>query len=878
MKKRILSVLFAVIMLVTAIFSTPAIPKVLAVGTAQTNPTWNSSYHALSEDAGTPEKPGYVGKYTHTVDVNENGPYDMPTGFNEYDMPDQFAVISYNDCEALTDIDTGETLFTDECTPQMVDCSVEGSVGAITNNLHGNIGSNAYVMEMRTNYSNGYQAPQNVIGTVKNANSFDVTNFQYLRFHVFLQNVQIQSGGYCRVQLHTSSGVAQWDITGEIAANKANNFIFDVTNVGGTIEKIQIHCAGIRRVSNDTTTARFILDNFRFIRNTTYSDTFAYTPTYKEYKFHGCDNESDVNSTIKQVNYGSYTATKHLGITHASGSIVSGNGSFVFGPYDKNNTQYGKKEWYQVAFLNNTGVRPSDYGYLRFYLHVGKLFKTGLSSDKITVYLNPTYDYSTNTSNVKTRANIVLSNHTTPNNGWYMVTVNVQDIDEVIKSISIQFGELTVPAPSGSLHDEAKVHIDEIHFFGYDYTPNVNYPYLAGHYKILDGCETSGWEQGNSSSISHSVSHQAYSLEPQYKGNVDGWASKRGTTETHPETGISMTGAGFPHTVTQGRYAIMWRPNIHDNTDDSWVKRTFSQTMDLSKFSHLSIDFTIRDMQRATAGDKYADLPGMTGNNERFMISLIDVNGNSSNLVFYLKKTSSTTDFIYSPDHLVEGFPLYGFVPGCSHQGLSYTPVGPMRLVLNMGQIMDHRTSSAFDITQVKSYTITYVRSGGNRPQTDYEYTVGDNRRCDFYFDNLVAFTPDMTINVQAVGANSADAGQRLVFHVNGNDAITNHVDIEYSAYPFSNNGLETIKNVPLNSYVITIEPWAWRYHENKNRIMDASTVPRLNDTWVTGYTGLSLGYKAICDNKQTYLTRTVTFTLTRYHDKWLDNNGYSVF
>lgn len=877
MKKRVFSAFMAAVVLVTALFAMPAPQKTEAYSNAQTNDTWNSSYHALSEDAGTAEKPGYVGKYTHTVEVNPNGPYDKPTGFDEYNMPDQFAVISYNDCEALTDIDTGETLFTDECTPQMVDCTVEGSVGAITNNLHGNMGSNAYVMKMRTNYTNGYQAPQNVIGTVKNANDFDVTNFQYFRFHVFCQNVQIQNGGYCRVQLHTASGITQWDITSEVAVNKTNNFLFDVTNVTGEIEKIQIHCAGIRRVSNDTTTARMILDNFRFIRNTTYSDTYAYTPTYKEFKFHGCDNESDINSTIKQVNYNNYTATKHLGITHASGSIVSGNGSFVFGP-NGNGSNYNHKEWYQVAFLNSTGVKPSDYGYLRFYLHVGKLFKTGLSSDKITVYLNPTYDYSTNTSQVKTRGNIVLSNSYTPNNGWYMITVNVQDIDVVIKSISIQFGELNVPSPSGSLHDEAKVHIDEIQFFGYDYQPNTKYPYLAGHYKILDGFETGGWDQYNSSSISHAVSHQAYNLEPQYKGDVDGWASKRGTTEAHPETGLNMTGAGFPHTVTQGRYAMMWRPNIHDNTEDSWVKRTFSTTVDLSKFSHISLDFTIRDMQRATAGDKYADLPGMRGNNERFVISFIDVNGNSTNLVFYLKKTSSTTEFVYSPDHLVEGFPLYGFVPGCSHQGLSYTPVGPMRLVVNMGQMMDHKAQAGFDITQVKSYTITYVRSGGDRHQTDYEYTTGDNRRCDFYIDNLVAFTPDMNLSVEVTGADSLDAGQRAVVRVNGNDAITNHVAVEYSASPYSGNGLEIINNIPLNSYVVSMEPWAWRYHQGKERIINDTSLPRYNDTWVSGYTGRSLGYRAICDNKQKYLYPTVTFNLTRYHDKWLDNNGYAVY
>ncbi len=884
MKKRIFSVILAVVLLATAIFSTPQIPKTTAYDTFGTNETWNSSYHALSEDAGTPEQPGYVGRYTHTVeplkDANGNILYDMPTGFNEYDMPDKFAVISFNDCETLNDIDTGTPLFADGNPNPMVDSICDASVGAIKN-MHGNIGENAYVLKMRTNYTTGYTEAQNAIATITNPNSFDITNFQYFRFHMFSQNVMIQSDGYCIVQLYAETGIAQWDITNEIAANKANNFFFDISNVGGTVSQIQIHCSGIRRISNDTTTARMLFDNFRFVRNTTYSDTYSYTPTKKQFHFNDCEDLSTIQN-ITASGYSNYQ--KHMGVTTSAGSTVDGAGSFVYGPNGDNTMQaYGKNDWYQLAFLNSTGVIPAQYGYMRFYAYFGGQYDSIVNNLNLAFYFCTEYDYNANKGNtskiVETYTGVKVSNYKL-NQGWYMFTVNVQGIKQRIKSVSIQLGAMTVQSP-GTNQDQAKIHFDYLHFFGYDYTPNTAYPYLAGHYKIIDGFETGGWECDNTHMTTHAVSHQAYTLEPQYKGDVDGWANKRGTTEAHPETGSSMLGAGFPHTVTQGRYAVMWRPQINSNQDNATIKRTYSTPQDLSKFTHFSLDFTIRDMQRASNGSKYTNQLGLIGDNERFMISLVDVNGNTSNLVFYLKKTHDTNNFVYSPDHGVEGFPLYGFVPGYNERdhGPQYTPTGPMRLVINLGEIMDHRAQTGFDLAKISQFHFTYVRSnGGSRPTTDFEYVTSDTRRCDFYLDNFVAFTPDMSVDIKTVGADPVDAGQRMVLHLNGNDSVTQHVDIEYSADPFTNDGLETIKNIPLNSYIASMEPWAWRYHEEKKRIYDNTTMPRYNDTLINGYTGKCLGYKAICNNKSAYLNKTVTFDLTRYHNKWLDGNGYSVF
>ncbi len=883
MKKRIFSVILAVVLLVTAIFSMPQIPKTTAYDTFGTNETWNSSYHALSEDAGTAEKPGYVGRFTHTIeplkDENGNILYDMPTGFNEYDMPDKFAVISYNDCETLNDVDTGTQMFSDGNPTPMVDSLCDASVGAIKN-LHGNIGENAYVLKMRTNYAGGYTQAQNAIATITNPNAFDVTNFQYMRFHLYSQNIEIQTGGYCIVQLHAETGTAQWDITNEIAASKVNNFFFDVTNVGGIISKIEIHCSGIRRLSNDTAVSRMLFDNFRFVRNTTYSDTFSYTPTKKVFHFNDCEDLSTIQN-IPASGYSNYQ--KFMQITTSAGSTVDGKGSFVYGPNGAGNLQgYGVNDWYQVAFQNSQGVVPSDYGYFRFYMYLGNNVKGALDND-VDIYFNTALDYKNNTGIVNNDTSLqykgVKVYNYTLDQGWYMITLNCQTLHKRIYSVSICFNDMNIAQPTGDNQDQAKMHIDYVHFFGYDYTPNVGYPYLAGHYKLLDGFEEGTATTDNTNFLSQAVSHQAYTLEPQYKGNVDGWASVRGTTQTHPETGNGMFGAGFPHTVTQGRYAMIWRPNINNNRNDAWIRRTFDEAQNLSKFTHLSLDFTVRDMQQAAPNNKRANQVGLTGTNERFMISLRDGNGNTSNLVFYLQRTHNVTTFIYSPDHGIEGFPLYGFIPGYNEKdhGPQYTPVGPMRLVMNMGQIVEHATSG-FDVTNIVGFDFTYVRSGGGRPNDAYEYTTNDSRRCDFYLDNLVAFTPDMTLNVQVTGADPADAGQRVVAHVNGNDTVTNHVDIEYSSDPFTNNGLEIIKHLPLNSYIVSLEPWAWRYHQEKKRIYDNTSLPMYNDTGPDGYTGKSLGYKAICNYKATYLNKTITFDLTRYHPKWLDGNGYSVF
>ena len=861
MKKRIFSGILAVVTLVTAIFAMPKIQKTTAYDTFGTNSTWNSSYHALSEDVGTAAKPGYIGKNTYTLTAGEN----------EYSMPDKWAVVTYNDCEAINNAD-GIATFSDHAPGYGISYEVNSVLGAFKNLPTYDGGSNCFVAKHP-----GGSGGVNIVANITNGyQTFDITPYQYFRMHLFNQNMRFVPGTqedrkYVLLQIDLTNGEEyNFDITDKFnAGGTAHDILWDVSHITGTVKQIQVHLSSVN--SYDSNSARIAIDNLRFIKNATHTDVYSYTPQKEIFRFHDCDTTANTQ-VVTHSSYSNYS--KYWSHTNNSGSIVDGAGSAVFGPTSPG---YGKADWYQVAFQNATGVIPSEYQYLRFYMYFGNKYNDIVKTKKMAIYFNTEFDYNANKGKVTgdLQKNDVTIANAKLDQGWYMVTVNCQGIKQRIKSISLVFGEMNVADP-GSNQDQAKIHIDYIHFLRYNYTPNTIYSYLPGHYKVLESFEDYSSTVGNTSWQSYIVNREVIEQEAGYKNSFDGWATGRSGTTAHPTSGTGMFSASYPHTVTQGRYASIWRPNINNNRDDCWVRYQFKETYDLSKFTHFSLDMSLRDMHMAAPRIKYDKYPGLTGNNERFMISLVDVNGNTSNLVFYLKKTHDYNNFISSPDHGIEGYPLYGFVPGYNERdhGPKYTPVGPMRLVADMGQVMEHR-AGAFDITKVKAFTLTYVRSGSGRADTDYEYTSGDNRRVEIFLDNFVAFTPDMTLNVQTTGVSNEDAGQRVVIGVNGNDTVTNHVDIEYSSYPLTNNGLEIISNIPLNSYLVSMEPWAWRYHQTKK--IDYISVPRLNDTVTEGYTGLSLGYKAICNNRA-YLNPTVTFDLTRYYDKWLDGNGYAAY
>ncbi len=858
-----LSTFMALVIFITAVLVAPKIQKTTAYDSFGTNDTWDNSYHSLVEGKGNKSTPGFTSPYAYTLSQSEN----------EYALTDKWSVSPFNMCEIAKDPQNGnKSLAIDnESAKHGITTECKGAPGDFAKK---DGGKNAYFSTWPRQTDNP-RALKNIGMEIHNYNSFDITDYSYLRFEFKRNDIELATelgddNYYFRIQLDAPDDhcIAEFRCNDIFLNNTKYDLLLDVRSYTGVVDHIELHVLNARRISNDGASNAYVaFDNFRFVKNATHTEYFGYKPVEETFNFHSCDSTGN----ISKITYG--------GDTNSSGAYDISSVPSTYGNALKatpKSSSYGQRKWYWLCFGNNGGVQANNYDYFRFYMKLGN--NVPIPAD-FTIYFRPNVNYSG--AEIKKQGFTLSSYKMT--NGWYNVTIRCDDINMNVKSIGIQFadkaGESGLVINSPTTTDGATIYIDNIQFIRYEYEPMTQYPYLPGHYQVLENFEDIPNSYYNTDMNLSAFRYDDLMKGVEYKKSHGYLTWYTSETATSNVTRVYLNGSGGniyapqrQDTVTQGRYSLWWRPK--QNSEQAYFNYELSDasendgSVDLTKFTHFSLDMAVRNPNLSTGS--HDGPPGLTGANDSFLITLEDINGETTNLRFVFNKYGGYENIIISQDWGVYAFPLEGFIPGygSAEEGYFYSASGPMRLTFCLGELMDHRTSVNFDFTQVKTLRIFYERNLGG----------AESRKLDFFFDNFVAFTPDMNVNIQTVGADPADAGQRIVIHLNGNDAVTQHVDIEYSAYPFTNNGLEIIENIPLNSYIAMMEPWAWRYHEEKEWVYDSTTLPRYNDTILEGYTGRSLGYEVICKNKAYYLTPTVTFDLTRYHGKWVDGNGYSEF
>ena len=863
MKKRLFCILLAVVMIATAINFAPAIPKTTAYSTAGTNDTWNNSYHSLVEGKGNKSTPGFTSPYAYTLKQSDN----------EYNMPNQWHVAPFNMCEISKDPQNGNKALVedDEAAKHSISTTCKSAPGDFAKK---DGGKNAYFSEW-PDQSDKPKALKNIGMEIHNFNSFDIADYSYLRFEYKRNDVVLATelgddNYYFRIQLDAPDDhcIAEFRCNDIFTNYTKYDLLLDVRSYTGVVDHIEIHLYNVRRNSNDGYSDAYVaFDNFRFIKNATHTQYFGYKPVEEVYKFHSCDSIGNI-SKVSYISSGDSVDAYDISIAPST----YGNALKAM----PRSSSYGKRKWYQICFGDNGGVQANQYDYFRFFMKLGS--KVPVPAD-FKIYFRPNVDYS---GDVIQKGGFTLSSYKMQN-GWYNITIRCDDINMKVKSLSLQFAEdgsknsgIVIGNP-GSNPDDAAIYVDNIQFIRYRYEPMTEYPYLEGHYQVLQNFEDIPDSTNNTDISLSAFRYDDMMKAPEYKNGHGYLAWYTSNTASSNVTRVYKNGntgniysPQREDTVTQGKYSFWWRPNTNSNEANFTYSLSDAgannNSVDLSKFTHFSLDMAIRNPNLSIGS--FNGPPSLAGNNDSFLITLIDANNATANLRFVFNRYGGYENIVISRDWGVYAFPLEGFVPGygSAEEGYLYSASGPMRLVFSLGKIMQHRAGANFDITKVKNMRITYEKNLGG----------ADARRFDLFFDNLVAFTPDMKPEIQLVGADPADLGQRMVIHVNGNsdDAVSNHVEVVYSACPFTNNGKEIIR-LPLNGYTVIMEPWAWRYHSNKELIYNTS-LERRNDTWLTGYTGRALGYETICQNKQTYLHPTVTFNLTRHHPKWLDHNSYS--
>ena len=889
MMKRLLSVFIAVVIFTTAVVVLPNnnIVQGESTNTSTGNNTWDGSVHAV-EDGQFPSK----NMYTLTQDQDE------------YKLPNIWHANAFNECELDVDVEHGEKVFYKETGVggDLITVGRGNTPDQFKNNIPGNDGgSYSYYAALYDNYENA-QDPKNIRLAVYNYNGFDVTEYQYLRFQMMRQNIELDPNHwgqgddpYAFVMIYGANGEKIERRFTEIFNNPANriyNYLFDVSDVNFVVTCLEFHFKTIRRESTGKADpARVWVDNIRFVKNATHTKYYASKVNTKVTKFHGCDSNTNfqahipLNSTgiVQNYNYS-------FGSTDDSTSVVEGSGSFALQPED-----FNQNCWYQIALQNNTGVKLSDYQYFRFYLHVGdaitqaNLGEVWPTKEDFRVYFNEHYDYLANNgdANAKNMAYVANPDLTMLKQGvkaagWYLCTVPINklspydssassfDLNKVIKSISIQFGSLNFPNPTsiGVNGSALSFHIDELEFIGYSYEEDTDYKYQAGHYQVIENFEDKAdaklnVRSGADASDYLAIRNEALVYNPAFKAPNGGWTYKYKYDKTNSQLGHYYSSEN-EYIVSQGLYADWIRANAgtYANIHSGNLEAAYNldnRPFNLGKFTHFSLDLTIRP-QHQTLNSISA--PGLTGTKETFYIR-IRSNSNYNDvctLKFTLNLSGDTTGKgslpFYSSDDGIEILPLEGFIPG--RDGV-FTCCGTMRITFTLADILANATDT-FDITKIDQFRFIMLRSntGAGAARNSSEY---DNRNIDLFLDNFVGFTPDMTVTVKTEGVPESEYNQPFVYTIIGGDDVTTHVN---ATFTLQGNDSEVIYNLPFNSYTIYQSDWSWRFNEENKQV--AQKMATLDKP-----AGGKFTYKDMVENKIA-LAYTVVFRPKKSKVKWLSD------
>ncbi len=919
MLKRVLSIFIAAVIATTAVLILPQ--KTNIAQGEDTNATWDNSVHAM-EDGQYPSK----------------NMFTLTQAEDEYTMPNRWHISTFNDCELIVDpahnftplyAQTGEpeenkTTMGRGATPSQIRQGIPGNDGhqyetADKQKLLLDYADHnySYYVELSKNYGDARE-PKNIRLATYNYNGIDLTKYQYLRFQLLRENIELVESAmslpvderpYAKVMLYDNSGsgkpCVEFDFTDTFLNDdhRACNYLINVSDCNFVVTNVEFHFRTIRRESTDKSSpARVWFDNIRFLKNATHSQCYAYNVTNKQTTFHGCDYHANIQTHIPLdgFEYGSNAYVTR--ITDNIYSVAEGTGSFVIQP-----ELYNKDSWLQIAFQNSTGVKLSDYRYFRFYMFVGEdvtsenLGEAWPNDDDFRIYFSEYEDYVANTDkpqNIGFVINPQLSKlkGEVRASGWYVCTVPINkikpfqqgatsfDLNKTIKSISIQLGSMNFTSSTGSLSEKHAFHIDHLEFIGYDYSPNTNYTYQAGHYQMLENFEQTADAKINTNEFTDAASALAMYRPDVYsnnsiESNSGTWLYKYNDSGKISEHYKSYYCSDFNSMVTQGMYADWLRAksgkytadetnNGSGNMEAAYNFRTEDnsalQTRDLSKFTHFSLDFTIRP-QDNTLGHLTA--PGLQGTKETFRIRIRSKSSGGSylesRLTFTLNMSSDTTgegaNSFYSSNDGIQIFPMEGFIPG--RAGL-YTCSGSMRITFTLADILA-RAGEGFDITQTDQIRFEWLKSDYKvQTRDEQEY---DHRMTDLFLDNFVGFTPDMMVTVKTQGVPDGDATQPYVFTIIGGDDVTTHVN---AMFVLQGNDTEVIYNLPFNSYTIYQSDWAWRFTTSADKMQQ--TVAQKMAT-LDKPNGGKFTYKDMVNNNIA-LSYTVVFTPEKTKSKWLSD------
>ncbi len=891
MKKQLFSIFLAVVMIATAVLVLPK-PQATQAYTTDTKGThalWDNSYHSLVEGRGD-KGTGYIGKNAYTMTQSQN----------EYDLSDQFAVTVYNECDFMrSPNNNAEAIRNSSESAHEISVSIGNTPVGIQNLTTGkdrlNFDSN---QACRIGLANNYvqaQEHKNTGTRFYNIHNIDLTEYRYLRFQIYCERIELDptvpaSDRYFRVFWRDANGntmndsVAnhgwQSDISTQISPGNTYDCLIDITNVNGIPSYLDVHLCNVRRsTTNISDNAALWIDNIRLIKNTTLTEFYSYQPTVEKRTFHDCASTGNV-WRIAYSNYPAPDSTYDLDTTTLS-TPEDTNKAVVIWP---KSAAWGKSCWYQLEFGLPSGefVRASDYSYFRFYFTLGGHVPI---PDNFVVYFSDTYNFSTYEPRVVGDITSFKGD-----SGWYMITLGCSNLNMDVRRIRIQFGALTIsrPGADGS-QNPLTIHLADMSFFRYNYQPREEFSYLPGHYQLLEGFESPPDSYADMNILSYCMNREntEKGIAPYKKndGFYEYYKNNNASTRSQLASGFTHQDASNKNqswdvmidehhdSVTQGQKSLWFRPSTTSTKTSSVIYKLGSNNnpVDLSKFSYFSVDLTIRNPHYTLHSDTaYKYPPGMVASNSerqpKIRLQLNSKGGGRSYvdiLLEYAGNTDAAGGWMTSTRSTVQGFPLNGFIPGnTGNYGPGYTPTGSMRFVVNLEDTdLVVSNGSNFDITKVESFEFAYMAG------------YKDSRNIDFFLDNLVAFTPDLTLAIQNTGVDETlDPGQRLVYTVKGHDIVSEHVNIEFS---MEANETEIIEHLPYNGYTVTQQPWAWRYLNNKEIYYDSTTAPTRNGTGPDDVHRVT-PYSDICKNRS-HLYRTVIFDQTRHHDKWLDNNGYTV-
>lgn len=904
MKKRVLSILLAVVIFTTAIVVLPNnnIVQGESTNTSTGNTTWDGSVHALEEGAYT----------SKTM-------YGLLQSQNDYGYPDTFHISTFNSCDYYKDPKTGKYLYSEDgdsgCS--LGDCDVTPDAiknlptydGANGDDSDPNNNRNGYGYSYYAKVNAGRTENYNIRTRIYNFDGLDITDYRYLRFQIHADNCSFNdtatgdSTPYFKVQLYTSTdtssstnAVAEYDYTSTFRNNTTYDYIVDVTNVNQKIVRIEFHFKTLKQ-TNTSLASTIWYDNIRFLKNATHTKSFASDVTEKVGQFSSCSDKS------KNILYDWLTPDVpfHSGI---SSSHYEGESCFYALP-DRTTAQ---TKLIQGVFVKESSeeFKLSDYDYFRFNIHFASAlennsqiqfneysgtddettkkkwpqgFENTNSDYPFTIYFSHYENYIDNVNTPNSigmiRGNLNITKiKENPGAGWWVCVADLSkvteytldgefDPDKPIKSISIQLGQLNFPTTS--YEGDKAIHIDNLQFVKYTYSDSKTYTYPAGHYQVLHNFEGSAQAVHNTANNNSTEDMQrrvmrGVDLKSAVEYNSEGgsWLTRaEADGENYKNVNTGSIGAKRRDEVTQGMYASWLRAKSGDYGSTEGALQAaynFEQSRDLSKFTHFSIDLTIRP-QNETTGHKIA--PGLTGSDEKFRLRLRSNQDNNAHfdIEFTLKRKDGTSGF-YTSDDGVEILPLEGFIPG--YKG-AYTASGCMRITFTLDALLKNAVGN-FDITSVDQIRFFMLRNTEGRTSSMYTTDA-----VDIFLDNLVAFTPDMKITVKTEGVPDSDYTQPFVFTIVGDDKITNHVN---ASFTLQGNDSEVIYNLPFNSYTIYQTDWAWRYKTTADTMKHtvAQEMSTLDKPNVGSFT-----YKDMMENRIP-LFYEVTFNPTKTNEKWLSD------